>query len=156
MISDMMQLKRYGASTVLKTSDKRTALSKLLTPEQMEMFNQLAGKEVTIKRRRESRSTLHTHTIEPVNRLMVDQEVIDSIRAGGSIAARGGSQLQTYGAMLVKSDALARQFESKTRLLKKQPSKPTYMVFNEIETIKKPSLKSLLNIKWISQFTQIF
>ena len=41
-----MYLKRAGANTVLKKPiEKRTAISKLLTPEQMDLFNQLAGKE---------------------------------------------------------------------------------------------------------------
>jgi hypothetical protein len=39
LISDMYTLKRAGASSVMKPTEKRTAISKLLSPEQLDMFN---------------------------------------------------------------------------------------------------------------------
>ena len=51
LIYDLNTQRKRVNDTLLKNSEKRTAFSNLLNAEQLEIFNQIAGKPVKYKRR---------------------------------------------------------------------------------------------------------
>ena len=84
------------------------------------MFYSLVGNE---SRNKSSNSSTGD---QPANRIFIDKESIESLRSG----SRNLSNLHSYGAMLVKSDSLSKNFRSGR--LAKNASKPTYLIFNEL------------------------